>query len=217
MKGIMLLIMSLDDVRYPNLKEEHVTCRRRRLPHWDASGCAYFVTFRTADSISRDEAGEIRRLREELRLSTAKGLATHREAQRKLFRYQESRLDLGSGTRPFQDPSIARLMEEVLQHLNQAHYRLGTWCVMPNHVHVVVAPLEDRQLSKIVQAWKSVSSRRINQALGTSGKFWQEECFDHLIRSPSEHERFDRYIVDNPSKAGLVDWHSVSQLGQTTI
>ena len=40
--------------------------------------------------------------------------------------------------------------------------------------------------------------------------FWQNESFDHWVRSDAEYERTTEYIRENPVKAGLVtnyrDW-----------
>jgi len=43
----------------------------------------------------------------------------------------------------------------------------------------------------------------INRALGQRGRFWHEESFDHLVRSPEELERLRRYITANPQQADL--------------
>jgi REP element-mobilizing transposase RayT len=50
---------------------------------------------------------------------------------------------------------------------------------------------------------KGVSSRRINQLLGTTGKVWQQESYDHIIRSDQELEEKIQYVWENPVKAGL--------------
>lgn len=88
---------------------------------------------------------------------------------------------------------------------------------MPNHVHAIVAPNEDRSLAAILHSWKSYTAKAINRAIGGSGPFWQEESFDHLIRSPQDHERFERYVRNNPRRAGLANWVWVSGVGETTI
>jgi hypothetical protein len=38
-----------------------------------------------------------------------------------------------------------------------------------------------------------------------SGRFWQEESFDHLVRSLDQFEAIQRYIAKNPVVAGLLD------------
>jgi hypothetical protein len=41
--------------------------------------------------------------------------------------------------------------------------------------------------------------------LGQTGQpFWQDESYDHLVRSGEEYRRVERYIVNNPVRAGLV-------------
>ena len=75
---------------------------------------------------------------------------------------------------------------------------------MPNHVHMLVTP------SVVATQWlgplKGFTSHRANELLGTQGKaFWQDESYDHLVRSKVEFERIRGYIEENPVKAGLVD------------
>jgi len=52
-------------------------------------------------------------------------------------------------------------------------------------------------------SWKKYSASEINKALGRRGRFWQEESFDHLVRSPEHFERFCDYIAMNGERAGL--------------
>ncbi len=79
--------------------------------------------------------------------------------------------------------------------------------VMPDHVHLVLTPLADKNgplsLAEIMQGIKSTSAHRINKALGRRGRVWQEESFDRVIRrEESVGERVD-YILGNPVRAGL--------------
>ena len=50
---------------------------------------------------------------------------------------------------------------------------------------------------------KGASARAANNILGTSGTFWMDESFDHIVRSEAQYERFVQYIADNPLKARL--------------
>lgn len=81
---------------------------------------------------------------------------------------------------------------------------------MPNHVHAVVTPYADHSLLDILHSWKSFTAHKINRRLGRSGRVWQQETFDHLIRSPESFEKFVRYTELNPVEAGMVarpeDW-----------
>ncbi len=40
--------------------------------------------------------------------------------------------------------------------------------------------------------------------LGRSGRFWQDESYDHWVRDDEELERIVDYIAANPVKADLV-------------
>jgi len=40
-------------------------------------------------------------------------------------------------------------------------------------------------------------------SVGHKGRFWHEESFDHLVRTPEQFEYLRRYIADNPNEAML--------------
>lgn len=54
-----------------------------------------------------------------------------------------------------------------------------------------------------VESWKKWSAMKINQSLGRSGRFWQDESFDPLVRNEASFGMFRRYIADNPVRARL--------------
>jgi hypothetical protein len=51
---------------------------------------------------------------------------------------------------------------------------------------------------------KSVTAHRINKLLNTSGPVWEEESFDHVLRSDESLLEKCEYIRQNPVQAGLV-------------
>ena len=80
---------------------------------------------------------------------------------------------------------------------------------MPEHVHLLFRPLRDQDgwpipLHKILRSIKGISARDINKALGTSGAVWQDESFDHVIRSDEGLISKADYIRMNPVRRGLV-------------
>ena len=100
-------------------------------------------------------------------------------------------------------PRIARVVESALLHFQGRRYGLHAWCVMPDHVHVLVTPFHGYGLERILHSWKSFTANEINRMLHRSGTVWQRESFDHLVRSPEAFERFLAYIEANPVTAGL--------------
>ena len=80
---------------------------------------------------------------------------------------------------------------------------------MPEHVHLLFSALKDSSgesysIPEIMQNIKSVSAHKINQAAGRTGKVWQTESFDHVIRSSREFESKVVYITENPVMRRLV-------------
>jgi hypothetical protein len=51
---------------------------------------------------------------------------------------------------------------------------------------------------------KGVSARSVNKLVGGSGPVWQDESFDHVLRSNESFAEKLEYIRQNPVRAGLV-------------
>jgi REP element-mobilizing transposase RayT len=76
--------------------------------------------------------------------------------------------------------------------------------VMPNHVHTIFQP--HTAMPAIMRWLKGRTSRAANWILGRTGTpFWQDESFDHWIRSEEELQYLIEYVENNPPKAGLVE------------
>jgi type I restriction enzyme R subunit len=75
--------------------------------------------------------------------------------------------------------------------------------VMPNHVHVLVAFPDITSMLKQCTSWKMYSATQINRRMKRTGRFWQQDSFDHLVRSPEQFDFLRKYIRENPHKARL--------------
>src|SRR5262249_55613866 len=120
----------------------------------------------------------------------------------------------GHGTCRLKDPRLADLTENALLHFDGQRYHLLAWCVMPNHVHVLVEMKDGFPLPQILHSWKSFTSSEANKILGRAGDFWQREYHDRFIRDDDHYRNTVAYIENNPVKAGLVkaaeDWRHSS-------
>jgi len=192
------------------------TVRQGALPHWYQPGVTYFVTYRTADSVPADLLRMWHARRDEwLRLHGIDSrhadwkdrLQQNRELQREYDRSFTRRfmeyLDQGHGACALSDPEVAQIVAENLRHADGAHYHLGDFVIMPNHVHVLVCLLGDTEMVSLCRSWKRFTATQINRALRRRGRFWQAETFDHLVRTPEHFEYFRRYIAENPRNARL--------------
>jgi REP element-mobilizing transposase RayT len=153
---------------------------RRRLPHIQKADAALFITFCTG------------------------GRRVLPERARDLV--LEHCLREG-GILPFPD-SVARAPSPA-KTLVVPRIRLHAVVVMPDHVHLLLTPLRDENgwpfpLVDILQCFKGATAHRINRLLRTSGPVWEEESFDHVLRSDESLKEKYEYIRHNPVAAGLV-------------
>jgi len=175
-----------------------VTHYARNLPHWHPEGKAIFITWRLFGSLP----AAVLKKYEDL----------NRTAPGRAFVQIDRVLDRGaSGPRWLARENVASLIAKTLQRGDRPMglFELYAYAVMPNHVHVLLRP--GAPLAKITQGIKGSTARKANALLGRAGApFWQDESFDHWVRSGQEMERIKVYIEWNPVKAGLAskpeDW-----------
>src|SRR5262249_62033808 len=82
-------------------------------------------------------------------------------------------------------------------------YCMGDFVVMPNHVHLLAVFPTAAAMKEQCDSWLHYTAFQINRVIGERGKFWQQEPFDHLVRSLEQYEYLRTYIADNPRKAKL--------------
>jgi radical SAM superfamily enzyme YgiQ (UPF0313 family)/REP element-mobilizing transposase RayT len=188
--------------------------RRKNYPHWSQDGCTYFVTFRLADSIPQSRIKEYEELRQKWEEHHQPPYSEQERNQfNELFSERVNEwLDEGAGSCCLKNPEISKIITDTLLHFNGKRYELDEWVIMPNHVHVVVKPLGNHQLSDLLHSWKSFSANAINRKLGQSGSLWKKEYYDHIVRDVGELQRIRKYIRNNPEKAGIRVSHSSSLL-----
>jgi len=115
-----------------------------------------------------------------------------------------------------------KMVDETLKWLARryAYVSLDAWVVMPNHLHGIViitdeqcnsrggsrtaptrtAPTRTRKpLGRLIGAFKTVSTKRINELRRTTGaRLWQRNYYEHIIRNENELNAIRRYILNNP-------------------
>ena len=110
------------------------------------------------------------------------------------------------------------IVENVWYNLT-GHYqniKLDKFMVMPNHIHGIIilidaddvgagfkpAPTDLTKyypLSEIVRAFKTFSSRHVNELRITPGiPVWQRNYHEHIVRNENELNRIREYIINNP-------------------
>ena len=106
-------------------------------------------------------------------------------------------------------PAARDLVLAHCLHDNGSKMRLYIALVMPDHVHMIFTPLlaENGQpfsFAEIQGSIKGASSHSVNRALNRSGTVWEDESFDHVLRSSESLNNKVRYVRENPVRKGLV-------------
>ncbi len=181
------------------------------LPHWSLDGAIYHVVFRLDDALPAQVVRAYQLERDALfaEASTPPSPDVRDRLDHLFSERIEQHLDKGQGACWLVRTEIAEIVANALRHFDGSRYGLLAWCVMPNHVHVVLNPSASYGLSEILHSWKSFTAKEANASLGRTGPFWQKESYDHIVRDDEELARTIRYVGENPSKAGLRNWRWV--------
>ena len=103
-------------------------------------------------------------------------------------------------------PEVFDAIEIVITRLQKWNVLAGV--IMPDHVHWVVSPVEDRDLS--IGDFSHGFKRMLRKCLGPQSWEWQRGCFDRLLRSDENLRSKWIYVKDNPVRHGLTqkaeDW-----------
>ena len=188
----------------------------RKLPHFQPTGETLFVTFRVAGSLPKEVVLRWKEEREsavaQLDKATGTTEATRQQAiyheQKRAFARFDALLDKATPTHHRLDqPVIADAIAGTLHwHHQQRNLDLLCYCIMPNHVHLVAVPLRpELPLHQIIKSVKTYSAKQVNAHLGRTGRFWQREYYDHVVRNEKELRNIIAYVLENPVKAGLCE------------
>ena len=106
--------------------------------------------------------------------------------------------------RVFAEPAVAGGAVDVLRERSAFHLvRVLAFCVMPDHVHILMSPSRTCDVPTFVGQFKNLAQRRA-WTLGVHGAFWQQSFHDRALRREDDVMTVVGYILDNPVRAGLV-------------
>lgn len=186
----------------------------RHLPHYQPPGATLFITFRLAESLPKDLLDHL--ITESKRLETEieqiPDLNQRKQSLQALYKKSFAKWDscldaVKSGPTWLAQPDIAKIVISEIKMNAGIQYELAAYCIMPNHVHMVITPLRTEDsyfpISRIMQMIKGRTARKANLILGRQGQFWQHESYDHVVHDNAELERVIHYVINNPVRAGL--------------
>jgi putative transposase len=159
---------------------------RGYIPHFDGAGLVQHIVLRTANSLPS----------EMLKLVATEDIDKRRSRI-------DRALDQSQTGKIFNDVACANVMVHGLRHFCGTRYDLLAWCVMPNHIHIVVLIYPDHNLGQVVRSWKTFVTSEINRLQKSSGPIFAKDYFDRFMRDGIQTERAIAYVENNPVAAGL--------------
>lgn len=100
-------------------------------------------------------------------------------------------------------------MKELFQQIlirakKKFDFIIENFVIMGNHYHLIIRPLKNESLSRIMQWIMSVFAMSVNKKLGRTGHLWGERFFSRILHTLRQYLYVFKYIDENPRTAGLV-------------
>ena len=101
------------------------------------------------------------------------------------------------------EADFQRYLLFLRQYKGQFKFLLHCYCLMPNHVHLVIEPSATATISKIMQCVSTRYTQYFNKRHGRVGHLFQGRFHSRLIEKDTYLLAVSRYIHLNPVKAKL--------------
>lgn len=106
----------------------------------------------------------------------------------------------------FRSPKIKELFLNVVRRAKKRYtFSIENFCIMSNHVHLMIRPGQGESLSRIMQWILSVFALRFNRIFGYTGHVWYDRFKSRVIESYLQWISTFLYVMQNPVRARLVE------------
>jgi len=105
----------------------------------------------------------------------------------------------------FHSERAARLfLDTLFRYRDRGIFQLYEFVIMPDHIHLVLAPKPTVALERTMQFIKGGYSHRFMKETGSRMEIWERSFTNHRVRDESDYEKHRGYLHLNPVRAGLV-------------
>ena len=170
------------------------------LPHWLQDNKLYFITFRLADSVCKEDREILIKKKKDFELKNPKpwSLQTYLEYRKIISRKMDALLDKGYGSCILKNQAVRAIFLKSLYFYQDKYYNVMCFVIMPNHVHVLLLGKNRLNIIKAIGSVKHFSANNINKLLNKKGKIWKKGSYDTLVRSEEHRIACCQYIERNP-------------------
>ena len=186
---------------------------RRNLPHIQPNAERFFVTWTLKDAIPIRKRATLmnnyKLIKQKIKEKNQLDIQS-----RIFFKKYDDVLDREqSGSHYLKNKKLAKVVAGALHFWDNKRISLIAYCIMSNHVHLVLQMFEvdengkELYLRDVLESIKKFSARECNKIIGKTGEaFWHSESYDRHIRDDAELYRIIEYTLKNPVKAGLCSY-----------
>ena len=106
----------------------------------------------------------------------------------------------------FESPVIKQLFIDIMV-LAKTKYKFiyFNFCIMSNHIHLILQPGDNGNLSQIMQWLLSVFAKRFNKIHGYQGHVWYDRFKSSILGDIFHYLNAYIYVMRNPVEAGIVE------------
>lgn len=98
-----------------------------------------------------------------------------------------------------------RFTDTLRKYKKKFKYKVYSYCLMPNHIHLLLDPLNKNILKKIMHGINMSYAKYFNYKYKKCGHLWQDRYQSFIIARDSYMLNCVNYIEHNPVRAKIVD------------
>jgi putative transposase len=97
-----------------------------------------------------------------------------------------------------------RYLSFLSKYSEEKEVAVLAYCLMPNHLHLLVKPSGEEALPKMMQGITLCYSKYFNGENGRTGRLWECRYYSTVIDGDNYLWTVSKYIENNPIRAGIV-------------
>ena len=95
---------------------------------------------------------------------------------------------------------------KIIRHYKRVFmFKVFGYCLMPNHIHLIIQPKEPHDLAEIMQRLTQVYTNWFNEKYKKCGHLWQGRFKNMVVIRDEYFINCISYIEANPVRAGIVN------------
>lgn len=102
------------------------------------------------------------------------------------------------------DSDFEKYLQLLKHYKRKCGFKLFGYCLMPNHVHLILEPKQPGQLAKVMQVITQTYTAWFNNKYKKTGHLWQGRFKSMVIQKDNYFIDCVYYIEANPVRADLV-------------